>query len=45
MPNYHLSVVNLSQPTPDWLKCSVKTTVKEKIVPAPSLGLEKGDQL
>ena len=45
MPNYHLSVVKLSQPTPGQLKCSVMTTVKEEIVPSSALGLEKGDQL
>ena len=34
MPNYHLSVVKLSQPTPGRLKCSVMTT----------LGIGTGDQ-
>ena len=45
MPNYHLSVVKLSQATPRRLKCSVMATVKEEIVPSSGLGLEKGDQL
>lgn len=34
MPNYQLSVVKLSQPTPGRLKCSVMTT----------LGIGPGDQ-
>ena len=37
--------LKLSQPTPSRLKCSVMTTVKEKIVPAPGFGLEKGEQV